>query len=81
MSLRTTLILLLLSAGALVQTGCPTRCVNGTMRCVSGSVQLCRPDKTWQPVVDCGKVDPKQAWPCVCPEAKRCRCAKPASQP
>ena len=79
MSLRALLLLFVLCAAA--QLGCPVKCVQGTMRCVDGSVQLCRPDKTWQPVVDCGKVDPKQVWPCACTEEKRCRCAKPVSQP
>lgn len=62
-------------------TACPPHCTEGAMRCTLGVAELCRPDQTWTSVVNCGRLDPKTPWSCQCPEAKRCRCQKPATMP
>jgi hypothetical protein len=63
----------------LVLTACPsTNCKPKMARCQDGVIQLCRPDKKWQQVVDCKKIDKAGPWSCACTDPQTCRCKKPA---
>jgi hypothetical protein len=76
-TMRFFLVVLVLSLASILFTGCPKPCTPKTARCLGNVTQLCRPDKHWQPVVNCSKIDPQVPWNCVQVDPQTCRCRKP----
>jgi len=68
------LSLMCLAVLCLTLVGCPPVCKPTMARCQGSIVQVCRPDKKWQKVLDCSKMGGGKTWNCNCDNPTKCGC-------